>query len=153
MSSARANRVESTDRDGAENASGTDERSSSPRGRGDGGNGVVDGGTEGEQARTGTRDADDVVFVPTGQQVRVARHLGHRLELARTVATGIREKIADLKQQLDVQAREVRHRMNEPSSRRYPSLIASQTSPPKKKKKKKPKNVIYIYLLESHMNV
>lgn len=50
------------------------------------------------------------VFTPTPEQVRVARHLGHRLELARTVAAGVREKIADLKQQLEAQAREVRRR-------------------------------------------
>ena len=56
---------------------------------------------EGESAQSG---AD---FTPSPEQVQMARHLGHRLELARIVAAGVREKTADLRQQLDAQAREV----------------------------------------------
>ena len=86
------------DGDGEEEASGTGEQSSSPDEAGGGGGGEKE---EGENDKK-------VFFTPTAHQARVARHLGHRLELARTVAAGVREKISDLKQQLDAQAREVR---------------------------------------------
>ena len=55
----------------------------------------------------GDNDTERPPFKPTPEQVQIARHLGHRLELARTVSAGIQEKIADLRQQLDAQAREV----------------------------------------------
>jgi hypothetical protein len=47
-------------------------------------------------------------FTPSPEQARKARHLGHRLELARGVAAGVGEQAEDLKQRLDMQGREVR---------------------------------------------
>ena len=63
----------------------------------------------GEEIRDG--DEDDVAsegtrFVPTDEQRAKAAHLANRLDLARCVAGGMKQRVANLARELETQARE-----------------------------------------------
>ena len=54
----------------------------------------------------GGDDARDASFAPTPEETLAARHLAHRLELARSVAAGVSERASELKRRLEARARE-----------------------------------------------
>ena len=64
------------------------------------GEGIREGGAEDDVASEGAR------FVPTDEQRAKAAHLANRLDLARCVAGGMKQRVANLARELETQARE-----------------------------------------------